>query len=238
MKNYILLFLIATTKLISYGQYIGIEEIEDSIVRPWVAKSEIEYSGVYHFGESESESSLKIFFIDTIIIAQISSADREEEKGGFKSKYKNLSNVKINRNGHFFSDQYSGQFVFYSEDFPNNRGLKINNPWFSWFPKGKYEIGYLIDKNPFNSFYGKYPKASTQILNKSDIDSLSKWDLQIMRNEIFARYNFIFINGGIHEEYFNKQSWYSGQHKDVSKFLTQVELINIEFLKKIEEEKQ
>ena len=55
-----------------------------------------------------------------------------------------------------------------------------------------------------------------------------------MRNEIFARYGYIFNSGGEMEAYFKKQDWYSAHHSDVNNFLTELEKENIKQIKSIE----
>ncbi len=59
----ILTLIISTINLL--GQNIGALEISDDNVQPWLPKFELEYEGFYKFGESESESDLKLFFVDT-----------------------------------------------------------------------------------------------------------------------------------------------------------------------------
>jgi YARHG domain len=53
---------------------------------------------------------------------------------------------------------------------------------------------------------GKYPQASRIKLKDSYVSSLSKDQLFIMRNEIYARHGYEFKNKG--KEYFNAQTWY------------------------------
>lgn len=56
-----------------------------------------------------------------------------------------------------------------------------------------------------------------------------------MRNEIYARYGYIFKPNGDLDNYFKKQRWYKGQHQDVSNFLTGLENQNIELIQMAEE---
>ena len=58
-----------------------------------------------------------------------------------------------------------------------------------------------------------------------------------MRNEIFARYGFKFNSGGEMDLYFKQEKWYQPQHENVTEFLTQLELDNIELIKEIETKK-
>jgi len=79
----------------------------------------------------------------------------------------------------------------------------------------------------------KYPQASQRILTDADLSGMSKYDLKIMRNEIFARHGYIFKTPEM-KSYFSAQSWYNGQYSDVSSMLTSIESQNIAFIKRYE----
>lgn len=213
------------------AQYIGSLEISKNNIKRWLPKLEIEYSGIYNFGESESESDLILFFSGNYLIGQIKSGYWEKGTSKWKWKYENLKNIKIDENGNFTSDKYSGQFVTYKdENIPFCHGLKINNPWTDWIEKGKFEIGIESVLNFKNIYTGKYPEASFRILSKEKISKLRKNELQILKNEIFARYGFIFRTGSEMDKYFNKQSWYVPMHKNVNLFLNEIEIKNLKLI--------
>lgn len=79
---------------------------------------------------------------------------------------------------------------------------------------------------------GVYPQASTRYLRYSDISGMHVWDVLVMRNEIFARYGYIFKLSWELRDYFNSQPWYVPRYSDVSHLLTPVERANVEFLTK------
>jgi hypothetical protein len=83
------------------------------------------------------------------------------------------------------------------------------------------------------SLNGLYPFASEELLNASELNSYTKQDLKIMRNEIYARHGYIFKTPEL-KTYFLKQSWYYGQHNDVTSKLSSIEKQNIELIKKYE----
>ncbi|NCB60479.1 MAG: YARHG domain-containing protein [Gammaproteobacteria bacterium] len=88
------------------------------------------------------------------------------------------------------------------------------------------EIGYRTG-DLASGYSGNYVKASITILTDDDLAVLSKKELVIMRNEIYARYGYIFKSGGKMAEYFTTQSWYNGVNNNVSDFITELELNNI-----------
>lgn len=81
---------------------------------------------------------------------------------------------------------------------------------------------------------GLYPQASTRLLESSDLEGKSKLELKIMRNEIFARYGYMFKTDDM-KKHFGAQSWYRPSAADVSSRLTQIEKKNIEFIKQYEQ---
>jgi hypothetical protein len=80
---------------------------------------------------------------------------------------------------------------------------------------------------------GKYEFASKRLLTQQDLDGYSQLELKIMRNEIFARYGYIFKTSDM-KSHFGAQSWYRPSSADVMKMLTQVEKKNIELIKQYE----
>ena len=80
------------------------------------------------------------------------------------------------------------------------------------------------------SIPGRFPQASERLLTASDLQGLSKNDLKIMRNEIFARHGYIFQTQDM-KSYFRNQSWYSPQSSNVTAKLSNIEIKNIELIK-------
>lgn len=233
MRLLLAIFFLIVLILSVSGQYIGALEISDDDVKPWFVKLEAEYEGLYHFGESESESDFLLFFVDTLIIGQIKQGYWEEGTGIWKWSYLNLANIKVAKQGNFTSDRYSGQFVTYTDNSGVHKGLKINNPWTDWLEDDVYEIG-IRTKIPSGIFAGDYPQVSRRYLTADELSVLDKEHLLIMRNEVFARYGFIFKEGGKMEKFFSQKDWYEAEHKDVTDFLTQLELLNIELIRQFE----
>jgi len=88
---------------------------------------------------------------------------------------------------------------------------------------------------PVNSseISGVFPQSSERILTVSDISGLTKWQLKIMRNEIFARHGYIFKTPDM-QQYFSTQSWYKPLYDAVDYSLSKIEKNNIDFIKKYE----
>ena len=80
---------------------------------------------------------------------------------------------------------------------------------------------------------GKFPEASERRLKPSEVSNLDETSKKIMRNEIFARYGFIFHTAEM-KSYFNTQPWYKPKYQDVSSRLSKIELQNINLIKQNE----
>ena len=88
-------------------------------------------------------------------------------------------------------------------------------------------------KDEYSSVPGDYPEASSRYLTANDLTGLSKHSLRIMRNEIFARYGYIFKTD-VMRRHFMRQSWYTPLYNDVNSLLTSVERENIKLIQSFE----
>lgn len=88
-------------------------------------------------------------------------------------------------------------------------------------------------QSPSSSLPGKFPEGSERVLSPDDLSGLSKWDLKIMRNEIFARHGFIFKTNDM-RTYFAAQPWYQGTNDDVNNMLSDIETRNVALIKRFE----
>jgi len=88
---------------------------------------------------------------------------------------------------------------------------------------GPYNIN---DINKFN--------ASTIILKKEDVENFYKDDLEIIRNVIYARHGYIFKSDNF-KNIFKNVYWYHPVYEDVNDKLTEIELKNINLIKRCEQ---
>jgi hypothetical protein len=119
-----------------------------------------------------------------------------------------------------------------------------DDDWYNESSRGSYvprvthqhSAGVSSQEEELNGDYfppGRYPLASLRYLTPSDLYGMSKWELKIMRNEILARYGYIFKTSAM-INYFSSQSWYRPEYTDVSSMITPMEWQNIELIKEFE----
>jgi hypothetical protein len=220
------------TSLQTWGQAIASETIDESKVNSWTPKFIMEYQGVYHFGDSEDESDLLLIFSLDKVYGQIRSGSWSADGKSWIWKYENLKDVRIKGNK-FTSEKSNGEFVSYDNGIEKLKGLKIYKPWSETPEAGQYEIG-LRKSSSGNFLSGQFTQASTKILSKEELSKMTRADLRLMRNEIFARYGLKFTAGGDMDQYFKKQDWYQGLYDNVDPFLTDIEKENIRLIKELE----
>jgi hypothetical protein len=214
--------------------------IDDSNIKTWIQAKANDYQSLYHFSNSEAESNLVLIMDQDSCYAQIQSGEwgKIDGKDHWIVKIETLKNVRINGN-RFFSDKTNGEFVIFNHDNKQLKALMVYKPWSSWifFANGKgFEMGN--SSGPVDThFPGKFPQASYRQLDKDELAKMTHSDLQLMRNEIYARYGYIFKPHGEMDLYFNKQSWYRGQNKNIDDCLTGLERRNIELIQSAENSK-
>lgn len=230
MRHAIIVFSFFSTH--AFGQYIASERIDETHLLPWNPKTTLEFQGIYHFGDSEWESDLVLFFGGDKFYGQLRSGAFSEDGKAWIWRYENINDIKITGNT-LISDKIQGEFVLYVNA-SKSKGLKVINPWSAGLEPGAHEVG-LRHNSPEAYFSGKFPEASMWLLSEDEVRALNKEDLRIMRNEIYARYGLIFKRGGEMDKYFRTQKWYQGLHQNVDNFLTDLEKSNIKLIMELEQ---
>lgn len=107
----------------------------------------------------------------------------------------------------------------------------------SWKPnnakKPAKEYALQRKKFEYRTDVGNYPEASQRLLKPKDVENLYKEELEVMRNEIFARHGYCFKKKSLRLE-FELEDWYVPNTVDIKGFLTEIEKKNIELIKRYE----
>lgn len=147
--------------------------------------------------------------------------------------------LKIKGNSHYISarepgdDQYDGAFDFIIDT--KNPDV-VTGSWKPYKPTATIkEKTYTLQRKAFKYLkdVGEYPQASQRLLKEKDVENLAKQELEMMRNEIFARHGYCFKKKHLREQFENKD-WYIPNTVDVRKDLTEIETKNIFLIKRYE----
>jgi len=107
----------------------------------------------------------------------------------------------------------------------------------TWKPNDtkRPEKSYTLDRRKFEyrADVGGWPEASTRPLKTSEVENLSKGELQMMRQEIFARHGYCFSKKEFRQR-FENEDWYVPDTTDIRGRLTDIEKKNIALIKRYE----
>lgn len=113
--------------------------------------------------------------------------------------------------------------------------IPVVTPYYSYNDNDYYDDDYDDDSEYEENYL--LPSSQYTKLTKSDLEGLSKEELRIARNEIYARHGRIFNDAEL-QEYFDAQEWYEGyiEPEDFvdSEELSEVERRNAKFIQKYE----
>ncbi len=130
------------------------------------------------------------------------------------------------------TDQYDGEFHFIIN---TNRGVMEG----SWLPFKKGAASpkkFVLTKKVFeyNTDVGIYPQASSELLGEADVENMLEEELEVMRNEIYARHGYSFKDKEMRAR-FDSTSWYIPMGVDIREQLTDIEVQNIDLIYRYEE---
>lgn len=102
--------------------------------------------------------------------------------------------------------------------------------------KAKEDYEKAIEENNKTGKYpGRFPYTSTREIKNEDLNTLTRFELKIMKNEILARHGFDFPDKDMNI-YFHGQSWYKPTTTNVDKLLTPLEKQNIQNIEAFEKQ--
>lgn len=130
------------------------------------------------------------------------------------------------------TDKHDGTFNFTIKDANTNI---VEGSWVPNDAKVTPKKNYVLQRKAFEYKIdvGNYAKASQRELKSADVENLTKYDLQTMRNEIFARHGYCFKKKDL-RDYFENEDWYVPDNVDVKDLLTTIEKKNIQLIKRYE----
>jgi YARHG domain len=149
---------------------------------------------------------------------------------GFTTLANGIYTIKAKEPG---DDKYDGEFAITFDEKNTNT---ISGSW-KPFKEGGHggAKDFSLTRNSFKYLadVGQYPQASKRLLKEEDVANIMKEDLEIMRNEIFARHGYCFKKKYLREQ-FEDKDWYIPNTVDVKNDLTEIEKKNIALIKKYE----
>jgi hypothetical protein len=138
---------------------------------------------------------------------------------GFATLANGIYTIKAKEPG---DDKYDGEFAI-TFDEKNANAIKGN-----WKPFKEGDHGgakdFSLTRNSFKYLadVGMFPQSSKRLLKEADVENMLKEDLEIMRNEIFARHGYCFKKKHLREQ-FEDKDWYIPNSVDIKNDLTEMQ---------------
>lgn len=122
-----------------------------------------------------------------------------------------------------------------SQKLDNGDDEEFFTPFIDWEKQQEKKINeeYTISTFAQATYKSFEINASNTVLTKKDVENLSKSDLKIIRNTIYARHGFSFKNRPL-RVFFDSQEWYIPLFTDIRNELTEIEKKNIALLLRYE----
>lgn len=113
----------------------------------------------------------------------------------------------------------------------------LNQVTGSWKPNDTKRPAkeYTLEKKKFEyrTDVGSWPETSQRLMKDDELSNMYKEDLEMMRNEIFARHGYCFSKKHLRQQ-FEMEDWYVPNTIDIKGYLTEVEKKNIALIKRYE----
>lgn len=186
------------------------------------------------FSQTRDDVTLTYLFDDNENIIYISERGADNSYAYYYYQDGNLIcySKNMTRNYEPFDDAVKSSS---NEYFQNGQSLLANRLISKEGSKPDDEKEDEDEKNQSDQGY-ILPDSSSRILSDSEVSGLSKEELRLARNEIFARHGRKFDDAQL-QSYFESKSWYNGtiDPDDFSEsMLSEIEKKNIELIKKYE----
>lgn len=180
------------------------------------------------FGKNKINIALAYTSNDSIFGHSVCAGNFRPIKGTIKESGPGVYKAFMHEPG---DDQYDGVFNF-TIDIDKK---ELSGSW-KPFNNSVAAKEYTLQKRSFkyDPTVGDFPAASTRYLEVPDVENLLPEEIEMIRNEIYARHGYSFTNLKIRRA-FDAKEWYIPMGVDIRDQLTELEAHNIDLLYNYEE---
>lgn len=202
--------------------------IEDNIYKINASENPLYGYWVGDFGKNKINIALAHTSGDSIFGHSVCAGNFRPIAGTLKETGPGVYSISMQEPG---DDPYDGTFLF-TIDVDKK---ELSGSW-KPFKNTTGAKNYRLQKRSFkyNPAVGDFPEASTSYLEVPDVENMLPEQIEMIRNEIYARHGYSFTNMKI-RRIFDAKDWYIPMGVDIREQLTELEAHNIDLLYNYEE---
>jgi len=203
-------------------------QIEENIYKIDAVESQLYGYWVGAFGKNKINIALAYASNDSIFGHSVCAGNFRPIKGTIKMVGENVFSINMIEPG---DDKYDGEFKF-TIDINKE---ELTGSWKSYkntVSSKEYKLKRRAYK--YDSSLGDFTEASTRYLEVPDVENMLPEEIEMIRNEIYARHGYSFKNLKI-RRIFDAKEWYMPMAIDIRDQLTEMEAYNIDLLYNYEE---
>ena len=202
--------------------------IEENLKKIDAAENPLFGLWVGSFGKNKITIAISYVQDDSIYGHSVCAGNFRAIKGTYNEVEPFVFNVNMKEPG---DDKYDGEFNFTI----NTSKEELDGKWKPYNNSVSAKT-YTLNKRTYtyNPNVGDFPKASTTWLEVPDVENMLPEEIEMIRNEIYARHGYSFTNLKI-RRVFDAKDWYVPMSVDIREELTDIEAQNIDLLYNYEE---
>lgn len=212
------------------GPEKGLEQrmIEDNLHKIRASDDPLYGFWVGSFGKNKINIAISEIVEDSIFGHSVCAGNFREIRGTYKTGTEGIYEIDMREPG---DDKYDGVFSFTV----NTHTEELIGTWTPYKNTVKSKI-YSLKRKEFvyDPEVGTWPQTSTRYLDIEEVENLLPEEVEMRRNEIYARHGYSFNNVKI-RRVFDAKDWYVPVSIDIRSELTSIEAKNIDLLYNYEE---
>ncbi|HAA14128.1 MAG TPA: hypothetical protein DCE41_21520 [Cytophagales bacterium] len=203
-------------------------QIEENIYKIKAAENTLYGYWVGAFGKNKINIAIANITGNSIFGHSVCAGNFRPIKGTITETANGIFEIEMREPG---DNKYDGLFKFTI----NQNTQELTGTW-APYQNTTSAKEYILTKKAFvyNPKVGDHPEASTRYMDIPEVENLLPEEIELIRNEIYARHGYSFQNLKI-RRVFDAKDWYIPMSIDVRDQLTEIEARNIDLMYNYEE---
>ncbi len=225
----------------SFASFISLFNQPDTDLPEWAVES---FLGVENIGHATTKGVLEtnpVYVVLYVHFMPVGPGMYKLHAASFNKDGTKIADIEVGSSYSSSGPDGGGKDYSYNHD-TERHVLTVTNSSIDWDEESQQEVAtevinfYLLEGDGSFANGRKYPQISERNLDAASLAGYSRAELKIMRNEIFAVYGYIFKTEPLKSHY-AAMRWYKPQYDNVENLLTDIEKVNVQVIKQVEDQK-